>query len=621
MSAEENKIIENIKLNETKSKKVLEFSTYVKIEKNGFDITKNYNIINICHLEIIQSITSNFYIILIKKSKASESIFKFDLSQITRIIDKFVNQEKLTINISKVKGGNENYTLFLSKTNEQVLSNFKDTMIRLLNNTRMTENNTIKKKEENVINLIDKNKNKNFNDNDYMDDFIKKKLAKKKKFKEFMNNPEKVDFQEDVVVIKKLMQIPKSTHFANIPIEMLNVIFSFLDERSKFNIPILNKLFKRQCDEIHTYLKFRTDTPSYMINRLLERFKYLSCLDLGKLKSIKNESIKSMTTVNLNNLIELNISDIINLNDSSIIKLFGQIKENIRILKFNFFLEGFFSAVKYIEFFKEIEEIQIRTNMSKKANFLTHKKLSQICEDIKEKKLFFSYDVFRVLHHSLKNKKLKRFSIFLWNFYLEKFPLLQVGTLEIDFLIVQQMEDLLFLNDFKTLSKLSLNHLTILTDNTTNEIYKIPDKDEKIVFLPNLTFQKINFCLFDNSIEIFTRIFKSFSQLQSIKLGSFANNETLRIISLHLNNLHELSIDSFEITDEYFLYLLKHCPLLEKIDLRGSSLIDGTCFIENNLILPENLKEVKLSIHNFNSNKLIEILMNMGIKAENYLYY
>jgi hypothetical protein len=161
----------------------------------------------------------------------------------------------------------------------------------------------------------------------------------------------------------------------------------------------------------------------------------------------------------------------------------------------------------------------------------------------------------------------------------------------------------------------------MLTRFNTDEIYTFPDSKEKIFEYNNISLKKIRFPFFDNSIEIFTIIFRNLKNLIRLELGSFVNNETIRIISLYSTELKELSISSYDVTDEYFTNILTNCKRLEKIDLRGSSRIDGTCFLNENMVINETLKELKLNVINFNSDKLIEILQNKGINAQNYLYY
>jgi hypothetical protein len=161
----------------------------------------------------------------------------------------------------------------------------------------------------------------------------------------------------------------------------------------------------------------------------------------------------------------------------------------------------------------------------------------------------------------------------------------------------------------------------MLTRCNTDELYKFPDSKEKIFEFNNFSLKKIHFPYFDNSIEIFTIIFRNLKNLISLELGSFANNETIRIISLYSTEIKELSISSYDITDDYFINILTNCKRLEKIDLRGSSRIDGTCFLNENLVINENLKDLKLNVINFNSDRLIELLQNKGINAQNYLYY
>jgi hypothetical protein len=619
----ENSSIIELKGKETNKKKILEFSSYVKIEKNGLDITKNLNINSICQIEIIQSLDTPNIEIVVKKTKPIESIFKFDLCQITRIIDKFIKEEKMTINISKVKGGKENFTLFLYKTNEQVLDNFKNTLFKLVDKSKSAQTLENKGKElEKKTKIVEVIEIKDTSNDNHINEIIKNKLAKKKKFKELLTNPDKFIAQQEALDQSKILKIREyKKGFMDIPIEMLDNVLSFVDTHSKFKVSVLNKRLKRLFDETYCNLKFRADTPSNIIHRLLSRYKNLYSIEFGKLKNVKNEIFKDLSQVNLTLLIELNISDIIVLNETSINKLFSHAKQNLRILKINYLLEGFFAAIRYIEFFKELEELYICTKLSNFTKIISENKFNTLLEEIKSKSLFFSYNTFKLISESLKNKKLKRFSIFLWNFYLYKFPIFDCASLDIDFAILENLENLNFLNDCKTLSELKLNHLTMLTRCNTDELYKFPDSKEKIFEFNNFSLKKIHFPYFDNSIEIFTIIFRNLKNLISLELGSFANNETIRIISLYSTEIKELSISSYDITDDYFINILTNCKRLEKIDLRGSSRIDGTCFLNENLVINENLKDLKLNVINFNSDRLIELLQNKGINAQNYLYY
>jgi len=211
-----------------------------------------------------------------------------------------------------------------------------------------------------------------------------------------------------------------------------------------------------------------------------------------------------------------------------------------------------------------------------------------------------------------------------------KFEIVKLGYFNISFFIIKE-----YLN-FENLISLSITNLTIFElNNLKNLIYFKNLKTleiENLIKIVNNNFINIDISqhkpeiisninqiydliLENDYIEIFINIFSKLKNLENLYLGTFTNNELLKIVSIY-TKLFKLKIKSDLIRDNGIKEILLHCINLETLDLRDCNLIDGSCFLECPKLF---IKEVKFSIGNYNFYNLIEDLSKRGIKSENYV--
>jgi len=652
----------------TTNKKLLELSCYIKIERNGTEIKlKNFTHNSPCKIliyEIISennpavknnsdlkdkfNVTSSYQISI--KNMNNDEIFYFDLNSIVSIIDKLINEGKLTIVLQNLS---ERTIIFISKTSKSILENFVEKI----------KNLKIAKNQPTQLNLQKTNPNSNISNSNIPSNNSESSsnpiFNKKRKIKDLYNQVSKLDSNTHNNInnlhIKKFKKMPESSqsylliqnriNFLDLPFEIKNSIYEYLDKESLAKISLLCKEVKTSFDESKERLIFRNDTPSNMFNVLLKRFGNIKVLNMGKGKFLKNENFKYFD-VSLKKVEEIDLFIIKNLNDESIRKFFSKTKsEKIRSIKLNFYLDSLRSALFYIlEFFDYIYEIEISFDFKNRIKelFLNSLEKDPICVN--------PYIFRTVCELILKRKFLRKFSMFLFNTISLSDFLVNLSTfhnlefLSFDFLIIEKLEDLNFLTTTTNLKSLTIREILVKTKTNADNFKFIPCDIVTIFGINSNTNQNLhnnirnnntNLYLHDSEnpedqlnnlslehendyIEIFMKIFHKLSNLSILNLGNFVNKEILKIILLYCKDLEQLSISSNNITDECVKNAIDNLPILKFIDLRGCETIQGNCFLEINP-WPKLLKRVKLSLTNYNFYKLIEYLRSLGIDAENYL--
>jgi hypothetical protein len=615
----------NISIN----KKHLEFSCYIKIEKNGVEVkNKNASSSAISKVSLVEKTkkgdggeAKNFFHFVIRNKK-NEQYFTSELEYLDKWVDKFVGEGKLTILISK---GNEKIAIFISKTTKDVLDNF----IKRINDIR----NPLAAKTASLDIDIDKSNavsNKTHTNNNN----INSKLAKKKQLaelyaKNIQPGQQNLKIKRNENGLVKVSQ-QRKLGLNDLPNDIIDNILEYIDRKTLTKISLINKDFKNIFDNYIDKMVFRHDTPSNTFNVLLYRFKNLNYLSLGKAKNLINENFKYFN-VNLKNLNYLDISEIQNLNENSIFKLFSKIKNtNITNLKINIFLDNLPSILIYIQkFFINLENLYIHPFYDHITTNTKCTKFENLLRDLETEPKFFNTELYKCLTELLiKKKHLNTLAIYFVNASLMKNYNIfnNLCNLEINILLIEKIKDLRILSNCVNLVSLSLKEIVIF-ENSSTKIAKLKKQIKRINFdnlliklTNNDSNSNNNLSLdFDNDyIENFANIFSKMKKLENLTFGSFTNKEILKLISLYLKDLKSLTLNSNLITDEHLTDVFLSCNKLQVIDLRGCNYIQGSCFVD--VDPPKSLASVKLSLMSYNFGKLITYLKGKGITAENYIF-
>lgn len=346
-----------------------EFSAYVKVEKNGIELSyKNFfkNIVSKLKLAKLKTHPNENACFLINNSK-NETIFVFPESMITKIYNKNTLNGVMSI---VFENGPETFSVFISKTTKEILDHFSQKLIDL------------KEKRENLIKevQIQTNPKVSFSNNQ---DKLKKnlnpalamKLEKKQQLKELYKEygkeprpnpkPEGVrsnnnlgikppDLQNKVTNIKGVIPINKKQssfikgYLLSYPVISF-FIFDFLDKENLKKCCILNKQMKDLHDSYMCNLVFRPDTPEKMFIRLLRRFNNITTLDFGNPKNIKNDTIKSME-FSLRSIETLKLSTACGyLNETSLINILKKTSnKSLRVVHFSQYKDCILSILQTI---------------------------------------------------------------------------------------------------------------------------------------------------------------------------------------------------------------------------------------------------------------------------------
>jgi hypothetical protein len=601
------------------NKKHLEFSCYIKIEKNGVEVkSKNANSNAISKVSLVEMTNKGdgngqaknlFYFVV--RNKDNEQYFISELGNLEKWIDKFIAEGKLTILINK---GNEKLAVFISKTTKDILDNF----IKRINEIRNPLAVKTMDKDNNKANTVGNNNNN-------------PKLAKKKQLaelyaKNIQPGQQNLKIKRNENGLVKISQ-QRKIGLNDLPNDIIDNILDYIDRKALTKISFINRDFKNIFDNYIDKIVFRHDTPSNIFNVLLFRFKNLKYLSLGKAKNLKNENFKYFN-IDLKNLNYLDISEIQNLNESSVTKLFSKTKNtNITSLKLSIFLDNLPSIFKYIQrFFINLENLYIHPFYNHITTNTQCTKFENMLRDLEIEPRFFNIELYNCLTELLiKKKHLNTFAIYFINASLMKNYNIfnNLCNLEINILLIEKIKDLRILSNCVNLTSLSLKEIIFLENSSTKvkkQVKRI-NFDNLLINLSDNDSQSIsNLSLdFDNDyIENFANIFSKMKKLENLTFGSFTNKEILKLISLYLKDLKRLTLNSNLITDEHLTDVFLSCNKLEAIDLRGCNYVQGSCFVDTNP--PKSLTSVKLSLMSYNFGNLITYLKSKGITAENYIF-
>jgi hypothetical protein len=587
------------------NKKLLEFSCYIKLEKNGIEI-KNKNLApntvsNILLFEKVYKTESgaNTNHTVIIKNVQNELIFSFEIQQIEKIVDKLIAEGKLTMIVNKA---NEKIIVFYSKTTKDILENY----IKRVNELKNSQNNVM---------VVEPNPEPVRTNKE-----LSLKNEKKKKYAELYSNPQQVKtFKKSDGSVIRGPPIKMGKKLTDLPDDIVHFIFDFVDRKNITKMSFVSKTCRKLFDIYIEKLEFRHDIPSSQFNPLLFRFKNLKHLCFGKAKNLKNENFKYFN-IELKNLIVLDISEIKNLNDASIIKLFSKTKpKSLKVIKINFFLDPLISILRYIsKFYSNLETLQIFPEVNNITSNTNLNKVDGIITDLEESKRCFSPDYFLCIEDMLIAKRyLTDFSCFVFNASVIKnqniFANLKILNIEI--LLIEKIKDTKILLNAINLTSLGIKEIVLI--ETNKHIKKLNKINFDYMSYNYENWEQLSSLDFDNDyIENFTCIFSKLKNLKELSLGRYANKEILRLVSLYLKNINTLAVNSNLINDENIMDILHNCQSLSYLDLRGCMYVQGNCFVDGNI---KNLKRVKLSNMNYNYYQLMEYLKSKGIKAENYI--
>jgi hypothetical protein len=605
----------NIQTNTSVNKKHLEFSSYVRIERNGVEVKfKNASSTALSKVSLVEqtkregNMAMNIFYILLR-NKDNEQFFKFEVCAVERWVDKFIAEGKLTILVAK---GNEKSAVFISKTTKDVLDNF---LMRLSDIRNPKIGNNIV--NNNIIATSVDNKSNNI------------KIEKKKQLAELYNNIK----PGQIAKMKKndgtVMKVPsqrKKINLNELPNDLIHFILDYIDRKSLTKVSIVNRDFKNIFDTYIDKIVFRNDTPTNMFNVLLFRFKNLNHLALGKGKNLKNENFKYFN-VDFKSLTVLDISEIQNLNEASTTKLLSKTKNtNIKTLKVNIYIDTLHAIIRYVnKFYINLEDLYIYPFHNHITTNTQCKKFEGLLRKLEEEYKFFNPEFYKSIIELLDKKKhLNTFAIFLLNASLMKnASFVNLCNLHIEILIIDRIKDLRILSNCTNLNSLSLKEIVVLDNsNKTKKTLNRVNFDKLLIGVGDNNYnQDMNGLSldFDNDyIENFVNIFSRMKQLKELLFGTFVNPEIVKLISLYLKDLRRLSINSNLVTDECMMDIFLCCKKLEYLDLRGCNYLQGNCLVENDL--PLSLKNIKLSLLTYNFSTLISYLKSKGITAENYIF-
>ena len=349
------------KLKMVNTKRLLQFNCYVKIEVNGIEIkNKLFSSTSLSSISLIEKLTEYeghppalLYILEIR-NKNKDVIHQSNINDIYRIMDKLINEGKLTLLISTNK---DKVNIFISKSTFELLNS----LLTQIKQTKTQPTPTPPVNEVNSANLpqLPKPMHALSNNN-------------KRKYHELIHKTKATSIQPNAplssshLIHKQLKPVPVShfikTKFAQqqqqqklkqissrqhinymlmFPIDLIYTIFMYIDNKTIINkISILSKQFKTYSDDYIEQLVIRDDTPSTIFNKIICRFNKTKTLIFGKAKHFSNKIIKCLD-IDLKHLINLDISNIDTLNEQMLKRLFSKTNVgNVMSLKMNYYLES-----------------------------------------------------------------------------------------------------------------------------------------------------------------------------------------------------------------------------------------------------------------------------------------
>ena len=603
-------------------KKIIEFSAYIKLERNGIKIEnkflQNSNLVNLKinhnkYKYIDQSIKEIQALEI--RSKNGDMIFHCNTKDIIKIIDKLIPEGKLTL-IIQIK--DDKVILFISKSTKELLEAFISKITGKIPTTKETNS-----KIDNINNL-------NNNNNILIRNKRKFHELYAQKNKNLVSNKMKIESNQSEKITNNLLFLKKKERnkfIYDFPDYLTFIIFQFLQKKVLLaKVSLLNKELKKYADSYIESLIIRDDTPTESFNRIINRFKNLKELTFGKAKNFKNQNLKFFNC-SLRNLIKLDISQIENLNDSSIKTLFSRMKGiNVKSIKLNFFLESLYSALLYInQFFKNLEEL----SLYKKSFIHDEKTLNE--KFVKFPK-YYHINIFKVILNILnsnenKLKILNCFAFYMPNLNENDFIFINLIELSFDLLMINHIKNLKIFSCCEKLVAFKIGDIIIKDNKIKDEpifhYINLNEINEQLT--NNLNDENINNLNqeidFDNDyIEIFGKIFYKMKNLKRIEFGSFLTNDLCNLISIYLKNLEKITFSSNYINDNGIKLILIACKNIKDINLMGCDKFLGSCFFE---LLPNEfpikLKNAKFSISTYNFYHVINYLRSKGINAENFI--
>ena len=482
----------NQKSNLVKTRTLIEMLSFLRIEKDGTEIKSTLLQPNIQHCIRIAENTYKYeekenkveikreFEIRIK-NKEEKKIFACELKDIYKIVDKLINEGKLTILIEKDKS---KYYIFLFKSTKEAIEHFLEkitlaknnmTNINNINNNNTNKNitsniNSIKStstqaNSKNESNLINIKKTNNYNKRKFNDLYKKQKNDINLKRKKEINNNDIVslniknlDLFKDINKIKKQVSIPIIYLCEIFPDYLTFGILDFLDIKTLlWKVCLINRELKQVCDSYIDKLKLKDDTPNEVFHRILSRFSYTRYLVLGKAKNFNNSNIKEMIG-SLLYLQYLDISNLENINDKSIHKLLVKTKgTKIISLRLNAYLESLHTALCYcLSFYKNMTELSIINR-----KYTTNEKSLQM---ISQNTRYYRRDIMDTIVRLLKSKihKIKILNLFIFNAVssytnipINSIPFINLLELNIDLIIIKEIKELQILNHCEKLEKLT----------------------------------------------------------------------------------------------------------------------------------------------------------------------
>lgn len=595
------------------SKKIIEFSAYVKIEKNGLEIKNKLLTQNTISYVIITenkyklADTTNSLNVVEVRNKNRDFIFGCKVKEIIRCIDRFIAEGKLTLMATKEK---DRYSIFISKSTKELLDAFIEKLF-VKPEEKKTNPKPTQKSSDYPLTIVNK----------------------KRKFHELYQNKHGFVLKKQIPVDKNF-NITKSEpqyRFDQFPNYLLYLIFEYLDKKSLFTkVALLNKDLKKSSDAYVERLTIRDDTPSSAFNKILSRFQNTKYLSFGRGKNFKNEIIRNLTS-SLRSLEILDISHIENINDASIKKLLSKTTVlKLKKISVNFNVESLYTCLIYLlQFCKGLQSLNIQSN---KLDF-SQKTLDYLAKFPR----IYRKEIFNTITHilmSADHTELSEFNTFLFNSMniYEKGVFKNLTTLHIDMLMIEKVKNLQILYNCDRLVNLKLSTIVI------KEVFENPQTRSNEVKFNYINFssevQKANSneeapteemlealsIDFENDyLEVFGKIFYYMStNLRSISLGNFVNDELCSLIGGYLKNITYLDISSDQITDEGIKVILFSCKQITEVDLSDCTRFLGNAFFDTEI---PSLKKSRTSITTHNFYHVINFLRSKGIQADNYIKY
>lgn len=615
-----------------KTEKILNFSGYVKVEKNGIEIkNKLLNSTMVSQIVILKKIYKDpekEIKLLSIETKKAESVYSFELSALTKIVDRFSDQGKLTLMFQIKK---DKYNIFISKSTKELLDNFVKTL-RLHSGT-------------NAVTVPSQVPN---NSNTQSNSLQQPATGGKRKFHELYQKKNNINQFKTYKEIPQDQIIPGifynqgKKYLSEFPYQLLYQIFVYLDRPTFFTkVPFLNKEFKVIADSFIKEIKIKDDTPDSALVKIIKRFKNVKMIKFGKAKNFKNQTIRNLD-VGLKQLEKVDMSEIKKLNKDYIRAFFHKMNSKlVNELKLNFCLESLEDALYYIEdFFVNLKKLSLDYS----GYDYTQTDLNSVAVNTK----FYHPNLYRAIILMLFNKKkhplFKSLEIFLWNntFNIEKLvwsstlyppeeeysPYIFQGLecLSIDLILVYEVKDLNIFCNCEKLKEFRLGQIAIksrkpnLTGNYSLTLIERTNlliryyKEEELEGNP----EGDTFDFENDPLEVFGKIFYRMKNLIRLSLGSFLTDDLCKIISLYLKNIEIIQFNSDLVTDNGIKEVLLGCKKIRHLDLDGCSRFNGSCFYDQRMDF-SNLKRGIFSITTHNFYIVLNYLRQKGIKVENYI--